>query len=117
MEKVTVSVQLFLYGQSRETITVPENISQNDLRREASQKLKGRVQVIPETFPVKEPHEEKPLAGAHRSSATQLCSPAPNSMLAMFQSGMDGQNHGKLVTAVSCHRPSASREILCLGGH
>jgi hypothetical protein len=53
-EQAMVSLRLFLYGQPKWVIDIPENISKIDLRREASKKSVGRVQVDPEVFPLKD---------------------------------------------------------------
>jgi hypothetical protein len=47
-------VKLFLFGELKSTITVPENISREDLRKRASQEFQGRVSIQPDMFPIKE---------------------------------------------------------------
>jgi hypothetical protein len=49
-----VQVKLFLFGEHKSTITVPENISKDDLRKRASQEFQGRVAIQPDTFPIKD---------------------------------------------------------------
>jgi hypothetical protein len=48
-----VRVRLFIFGEYRKTITVPENISKEDLRNWASYEFQGRVAIRPEVFPVR----------------------------------------------------------------
>jgi hypothetical protein len=40
-----VSVKLLLFGEHRSTISIPENISRDDLRMRASQEFQGRVSI------------------------------------------------------------------------
>jgi hypothetical protein len=52
-EQATAAVRLFLCGQPKWRITVPEQISKEDLGREVSKMFHGRVSVVPETYPLK----------------------------------------------------------------
>jgi hypothetical protein len=49
-----VYVKLLLFGEHKSTISVPENITRDDLRKRASQEFRGRVAIQPDMFPVKE---------------------------------------------------------------
>lgn len=51
MAAPTARVHLYLHGERRFTIEVPESITTLDLRRRASQYFKGRVRTMPEEFP------------------------------------------------------------------
>jgi hypothetical protein len=42
-----------MFGELRRTISVPEKITREDLRKMASQEFGGRVAIQPETIPVK----------------------------------------------------------------
>jgi hypothetical protein len=52
--QATASVRLFFGGKCTWRVRVPERISKEDLRREASKMMKGRVRVVPETYPLTE---------------------------------------------------------------
>jgi hypothetical protein len=50
----TVYVKLLMFGECKCTIQVPEKITRDDLRKRASQDVRGRVAIQPEMIPVKE---------------------------------------------------------------
>jgi hypothetical protein len=49
-----VWVKLLMFGECKHTISVPEKITRDDLRKRASQEFGGRVDIQPEMMPVKE---------------------------------------------------------------
>jgi hypothetical protein len=54
MAQPIAHARLFLCRKPRFVIEVPENITRIELRREAPKCLIGRVQVVPETFPLRD---------------------------------------------------------------
>jgi hypothetical protein len=49
-----VHARLLLHGRRQQVIEVPENISQVDLRMRSPQHFTGRVQTVPERFPLRD---------------------------------------------------------------
>jgi hypothetical protein len=58
-----VHVHLYLYGERRFTVKLPENTTQRDLRRRASQYFDGRVRTIVNCIPSFVPETDHPQEG------------------------------------------------------
>jgi hypothetical protein len=48
-----VPIKLFMFGEYKKAITVPESILREGLRKLASQEFQGRVAIQPEVMPVR----------------------------------------------------------------
>jgi hypothetical protein len=49
----SIPVKLYIFGEHRKTIEVPENISKVDPCKRASHEFQSRVAIQPEVFPIK----------------------------------------------------------------
>jgi hypothetical protein len=50
----TIQVKILIFGQHWKTLTVPDDVSREELRKRASHEFQGSVAIEPEVFPIRD---------------------------------------------------------------